>query len=186
MEQYLDLLYNKYHITMFVNIPNYTASPRSILNFRVKSVINRKDETIFDPNFKNSNYIFKIKQSLLGKKVFFNFSFDKDDIFDVKSFEFALCDEGVRWIDIDFTDCIKNEFYDSFSYELILKDTEIIADSLEISSEFIKSEMTQVIDGAEKITDISENKTEIVKNEFKENVADNNLSKNSLKKNKKK
>ena len=185
MEQYLDLLDNKYHITMFVDIPNYTASPRSILNFRVKSVINGKDETIFDPNFKNSNYIFKIKQSLLGKKVFFNFSFDKDDIFNVKSFEFALCDEGVRWIDVSFAGCIKNESYISSISEtntekVESKEVKVVQDNIEVFDKNIDIVSEYSLDV---LKEYDKEPVKVIISTSKEDIIS---AKNNVKKNKKK
>lgn len=146
MEQYIEN-YNKpnekWHITMWVDLPNY--SPRGILNFRIKSIVNNLEETISDPNFPNSTYIFRLDNSFINKRVFFHFSFSTKDILTVQSFQFGLCDEGVRWVHVDGLAEVKNE-----SYEFLIsrKIQEEIGDKLKLLKE---KESSENIDSVESV-----------------------------------
>jgi hypothetical protein len=141
----------RWHITMWVDMPKYSASTRSVLNFRVKSILNSKEEVVNDPNFENSRYIFNIDKSYLGKKVFFDFAFCTRDIADVRSFTFGLCDEGIRWINLNgFTEVI-NQNYNLLSNnpDEIIKEKDSVAkeDSIfleAITLEVISGELSKV------------------------------------------
>ena len=122
MEQYIEnsgTPNERWHITMWVDMPKYSA--RGILNFRIKSVVNNLEQTISDPNFPNSTYIFRLDNSLLNKRVFFHFSFSTKDILYVKSFQFGLCDEGVKWVHVDGLAEVKNESYGFFLYKELVE-----------------------------------------------------------------
>lgn len=95
MEQYLDEKDGKWHITMWVDIPNVVI--RNKLNFRVHSILNADNITVNDPHLNDSSYIFHIPSDLLGKRVFFNSAFSIQSINAISAFTFGLCDENVMW-----------------------------------------------------------------------------------------
>lgn len=128
MNQYFDHTTNKYHLTLEVEIPKYL--PSRTVNFRIFSITDKSFEIIRDPQLLNSKYIFEMYRSLFGKKVFFNFSFDKYEFEKIRSFNFGLCEEGVRWIlkDIIF----ENIFFKEEEFTLINYD--YYEDALAINS----------------------------------------------------
>lgn len=86
-----------YHIAIVASVPNYKI--KNQLNFRVYSVELADGRVIRDPEFPNSRHVFPIKNALVGKKIQFDFSFEKSDIINVKKFRIGFCDEMVRWLD---------------------------------------------------------------------------------------
>lgn len=107
MNQFLDKDDDKWHITMFVDIPRIVI--RNHLNFRIYSVTSPSGVVTKDPPILNSNYVFHITQNLLGKKVFFNVSLSRPSIANVDMFRFGLCDENIGWHHSTFFD-VKNEY----------------------------------------------------------------------------
>ena len=95
MEQYLDQKDGKWHITLWAELPRVVIKNK--LNFRIKSVTLNDGSVVSDPQINNSKYIFSIHESMLGKKIFFNFSFDKEEISNISKFNIGLCDEKVTW-----------------------------------------------------------------------------------------
>lgn len=95
MEQYLDQKDGKWHITLWTELPRVMIKNK--LNFRVKSITLNNGSVVADPQINNSKYIFSIPESILGKKVFFNFSFDTEEISNISKFNIGLCDEKVTW-----------------------------------------------------------------------------------------
>jgi hypothetical protein len=87
---------NKYEIVLLVNIPNVQI--KSDLNFRIFSLKNNQNLIIQDPTIYNSNYIFKLNQSLVNRNMYFIFSFDKEQFESIKELTFGLCHEGISWI----------------------------------------------------------------------------------------
>jgi len=107
MNQFLNKDDDKWHITMFVDIPRIVI--RNHLNFRIYSVTSPGGVVTKDPPILNSNYVFHITPNLLGKKVFFNVSLSKPSIANVDIFKFGLCDENIGWHHATFFD-VKNEY----------------------------------------------------------------------------
>lgn len=107
MNQFLNKDDDKWHITMFVDIPRIVI--RNHLNFRIYSVTSPSGVVTKDPSILNSNYIFRITQNLLGKKVFFNVSLSRPSIANVDMFRFGLCDENIGWHYSTLFD-VKNEY----------------------------------------------------------------------------
>ena len=96
MEQYLDQKDGKWHITLWAELPRVVIKNK--LNFRIKSVTLNDGSVVSDPQINNSKYIFSIHESMLGKKIFFNFSFDKEEISNISKFNIGLCDEKIIWL----------------------------------------------------------------------------------------
>lgn len=135
MEQYLDEKDGKWHITMWVDIPNVVI--RNKLNFRVHSSLSNDGSVIKDPDFTNSRYKFAIYQGLLGKRLFFNTSFDLTAINDIDTFTFGLCDEGVRWHNSLLFN-VKNEFVPR-----CLESTPVIDESFKTMQSTIENTITE-------------------------------------------
>ena len=108
MEQYLDQKDDKWHITFWTELPKVMIKNK--LNFRIKSVTLCDGSVVSDPQINNSKYIFSIHESMLGKKVFFNFNFDKEEILNISKFNFGLCDEKVAWFGNTFFSVENNYF----------------------------------------------------------------------------
>ena len=127
MEQYLEQKDGKWHITLLFNMPNIII--KNNLNFRIKEIILIDGSFIKDPQIDDSKYIFSIPRSMLGKNIFFNFSFNLDKIEKISRFNFGLCDEKVRWFD-DFDLIVNNEFIHKLKERksIIEEDKEIYKD----------------------------------------------------------
>jgi hypothetical protein len=95
MEQYLDQKDGKWHITLWTELSRVIIKNK--LNFRIKSITLNNGSVVADPQINNSKYIFSIHESILGKKIFFNFSFDTEEISNISKFNIGLCDEKVTW-----------------------------------------------------------------------------------------
>ena len=95
MEQYLEQKDGKWHVTLWTELPKVIIKNK--LNFRIKSITLNNGSVVADPKINNSKYIFSIYESILGKKVFFNFSFDTKEISNILKFNIGLCDEKVTW-----------------------------------------------------------------------------------------
>lgn len=100
MNQYLDEKDGKWHITMNVSIPRVLIKNK--LNFRLYSVTMKNGKVIRDPSLKLSKYVFGISPSLMGRVVFFNTSFDVNEISEISEFKLGLCDERIRWYEDTF------------------------------------------------------------------------------------
>lgn len=147
MEQYLDTNDGKFHITMFADIPRLIVKNK--LNFRIYSTTNRSDGvTNRDPDIYNSTYVFPISQKLLGKKVFFDFSFDITKINDISSFKIGLCDENHKWIKATLFD-VNNEYVFNESPEIVEDVVVDTANSERIATDVIdeRTELPAVDDG---------------------------------------
>lgn len=107
MNQYFNQNTGKYHLTLEIEIPKHL--PSRPVNFRIFSITNRLHEIIRDPKILNSNYVFEIYRYLFGKKVFFNFSFDKNEFENIRSINLGLCEENVSWIFKDIM--VENVFF---------------------------------------------------------------------------
>jgi hypothetical protein len=171
MEQYLDQKDGKWHITFSTNLPKVIIKNK--LNFRLYSVNMINGEAIRDPVLKNSSYIFSIPESLNGRSVFFNTSFDINQISNIEEFCFSLCDEKVSWSKEKVF--IKNEY----SNKVINVDN-IEAEDLEAKI-FIDEASLLFIDNIKKNKDIVKEKEEAIiniSNDLSENTAtkaDNSL-----------
>jgi len=111
IKQYLDNVDGKWHITMIVTVPS--VSIRNRLNFRVKSIVMTDDKKISDPVLNDSLYVFNIPTKFLGRDIFFNASFSREVIKDIKSICFGFCDEKIRWHNVyDVLMAHNNEVYD--------------------------------------------------------------------------
>lgn len=112
MEQYLDQKDGKWHITLWIDLPRVVIKNK--LNFRIKSVTLNDGSVVTDPKVNNSKYIFAIHESMLGKKVFFNFSFDTEEILNISKFNIGLCDEKVTWFNNTLI-FIENKYFATIS-----------------------------------------------------------------------
>ena len=112
-----------WHVTITVSLPKLLVKNK--LNFRIHHLELKGGENVRDPNLESSNYIFEINKSLLGKRVFFNAYFPCKEIANVKYFVFGLCDEGVRWHNLNEFSVIINSQYAPIKVE-DFKDIEII------------------------------------------------------------
>lgn len=72
---------------------------KNILNFRVKSSHYNNGVEILDPNFKESEYVFEIKEDDFKKYKFFKFSFLKSELKNISMLKISFCDEGNCWFD---------------------------------------------------------------------------------------
>jgi len=164
MEQYLDQKDGRWHITFSTNLPKVIIKNK--LNFRLYSVNMINGEVIRDPILKNSSYIFSIPESLNGRSVFFNTSFDINEISNIEEFCFSLCDEKVSWSKEKVF--IKNEYSNK-----VINVGNIEAKDLEAKI-FIDEASLLFIDNIEKNEDIVKEKEEVIiniSNDLSENTA---------------
>ncbi len=168
MEQYLDKKDNKWHITFWFNMPRVIIKNK--LNFRIKEVVLDDGSIINDPNLNDSSYIFSIPESMLGKNIFFNFSFSQEEISKISEFRIGLCDEKVRWFNNDIS--IKNNFIEKTIQNIELKENNV-ANDLNIQHENI------MLDEVTSKSCDNNLKTYDLKNEIIDNVI---ITKNSNKK----
>lgn len=134
MEQYLDKKDEKWHITLWFDMPKVIIKNK--LNFRIKEVILNDGSRLSDPNFENSKYIFLIHESMLGKKIFFNFSFEPNQISKVSKFIFGLCDERVMWFSEYLID-IENKNFIKETKEKIA----VISEDIKVEDDFNKNNL---------------------------------------------
>jgi hypothetical protein len=120
MKQYFDKESNTWNIEIITKVPLYSSKKE--FNFRIKSVEKINGEIINDPALHSSKYIFSINKNMLGKNMYFNFKFSKEDISDVRSFTFGFCDEMIRWLPKTFL-TYENEFLKIKNAEILEEET---------------------------------------------------------------
>ena len=82
-------------VSVKCNIPNLKIT--QILNFRIYKAIMENDGIVQDPQILNSNYIFNINQSMIGKSFYCDLSLDLNQISNYKSIIIGFCDEFIKW-----------------------------------------------------------------------------------------
>ena len=142
-----------WHITFTVSLPKLLVKNK--LNFRIHHLELKGGENVRDPNLESSNYIFEINKSLLGRKVFFNAYFPCKEIANVKDFVFGLCDEGVRWHNLNEFSVIINNQYAPIKVE-DFKDIEII----EEVEEEVEQSNEEKVESIEAISEESQPETQ--------------------------
>jgi hypothetical protein len=91
---------NIYIINIKCNIPNLKIN--DILNFRIYKSTNNDDYDEYDPNIKNSHFIFEINNKMIKTMHEFKFLFDLREIIEYKSIVVGFCNEFVNWYDETF------------------------------------------------------------------------------------
>jgi hypothetical protein len=185
MEQYLDQKDGKWHITFWTELPRVIIKNK--LNFRIKSITLNDGSVVTDPQINNSKYIFAIHESMLGKKVFFNFSFDINEIFKISEFIFGLCDEKNKWF-LDSLLYIKNI---KFKHTEDFKINEIYHKENIIEKNIIEENITNNNDIFDYNLDVIDlNESNILTDNFKisenKNIIKSSKNESSLRKSRKK
>ena len=173
MEQYLDQKDGKWHITLWTELPRVIVKNK--LNFRIKSVTLNDGSVVSDPQINNSKHKFSINDSMLGKRVFFNFSFDIEEISNISNIKIGLCDEKIVWFSNTIIDIVN-----LYLCKININKNIIKENIIENNSTLSNTSNSDIID-----ISINENKKELLDNSVNIFLKSNNITSNVIKKQRK-